>query len=142
MRWAISGSEDCVQHIRSQQILPLNRFEPVSDCGRLSPFQNSVPAISLPGGASRNGRSDATVLRAAVVLQNERTFARGVTNLARNVFWAVGSSVAGLIMQNLAFSAPLVIGGGMKVTYDLTLSRVFRKLRPPEELKRNAKLLA
>ena len=71
---------------------------------------------------------------AAVVLPNERTFASGLSNLARNVFWAVGSSVAGLVMQNLAFSAPLVIGGGMKVTYDVALYRAFRKLRPPEEL--------
>src|SRR5215471_17067386 len=70
---------------------------------------------------------------AAVVPPNERMFASGVTNLARNLFWAVGSSVAGLVMQNLAFSAPLVIGGGMKVTYDLALYRSFRKLRPPEE---------
>jgi len=70
---------------------------------------------------------------AAVVLPNERTFASGLTNLARNVFWAVGSTVAGLVMQNLAFSAPLVIGGGMKVAYDLALYRAFRKLRPPEE---------
>jgi len=73
---------------------------------------------------------------AAVVLPNERTFASGLTNLARNVFWAVGSSVAGLVMQNLAFSAPLVIGGGMKVAYDVALYRAFRKLRPPEELER------
>jgi MFS family permease len=65
---------------------------------------------------------------AAVVLPNERTFASGLTNVARNVFWAVGSSVAGLVMQNLAFSAPLVIGSGMKVTYDLALYRAFRKL--------------
>lgn len=70
---------------------------------------------------------------AAVVLPNERTFASGITNLARNLFWAVGSSVAGLVMQNVTFSAPLVIGGGTKVAYDLALYRVFRKLRPPEE---------
>ena len=75
---------------------------------------------------------------AAVVLPNERTFASGLTNLARNVFWAIGSSVAGLVMQSLSFSAPLVIGGGMKVTYDLALYRAFRKLRPPEELERHA----
>lgn len=75
---------------------------------------------------------------AAVVLPNERTFASGLTNLARNVFWAIGSSVAGLVMQNLAFSAPLVIGGGMKVTYDLVLYRAFRKHRPPEEQDRRA----
>ena len=75
---------------------------------------------------------------AAVVLPNERTFASGLTNLARNVFWAVGSSVAGLVMQNLAFSAPLVIGGGTKVVYDLALYRAFRKLPPPEERERCA----
>ena len=70
---------------------------------------------------------------AALVLPNERTFASGLTNLARNVFWAVGSSIAGLAMQNLEFSAPLVIGGGTKVAYDLLLYRAFQKLRPPEE---------
>lgn len=75
---------------------------------------------------------------AAVVLPNERTFASGLTNLARNLFWAAGSSVAGLVMQNFAFSAPLMIGGGVKVTYDLVLYRAFRKLRPPEEQERKA----
>src|SRR5215467_7022177 len=75
---------------------------------------------------------------AAVVLPNERTFASGLTNLARNVWWAVGSGVAGLVMQNLAFSAPLVIGGGMKITYDLVLYRAFRKRRPPEETEQGA----
>jgi len=75
---------------------------------------------------------------AAVVLPNERTFASGLTNLARNAFWALGSTIAGLVMQNIAFSAPLVIGGGMKVAYDLVLFRAFRKLRPPEELERRA----
>ena len=75
---------------------------------------------------------------AAMVLPNERTFASGFTNLARNVLWAVGSGIAGLVMQNLAFSAPLVIGGGTKVTYDLVLYGAFRKLRPPEEKDRRA----
>ena len=75
---------------------------------------------------------------AAVVLPNERTFASGLTNLARNVFWALGSSVAGLVMQNLTFSAPLAIGGGIKVGYDLALYRAFRKLRPPEEREQHA----
>jgi len=70
---------------------------------------------------------------AAVVLPNERTFASGVTNLARNIFWAIGSSMAGFLMQNVAFSAPLVVGGGAKIGYDLLLYRAFRKLKPPEE---------
>jgi MFS family permease len=70
---------------------------------------------------------------AAVVLPSERTFASGIANLSRNIFWAVGSSVAGFLMQNVAFSAPLVIGGGTKISYDLLLYRAFRNLRPPEE---------
>lgn len=70
---------------------------------------------------------------AAVVHSNERTFASGIANLARNVFWAVGSSVAGFLMQNVAFSAPFVIGGGAKMSYDPLLYRSFRSVKPPEE---------
>jgi len=69
---------------------------------------------------------------AAVVPADERTFASGVTILVRNVFWAVGSSLAGLFMS-MAFSAPLVMGGGLKIVYDLILYRSFRTVRPPEE---------
>jgi MFS family permease len=71
---------------------------------------------------------------AALVKPSERTFASGVTNLARNVFWAVGSGLAGVTMQALSFSAPLLVGGGTKVLYDLLLFRSFRKLKPPEDL--------
>jgi predicted MFS family arabinose efflux permease len=70
---------------------------------------------------------------AAIVKPTERTFASGITNLARNVFWAIGSGIAGITMQALSFSAPLLVGGGAKVIYDLLLYRSFRKLRPPEE---------
>ena len=70
---------------------------------------------------------------AALVKPSERTFASGVTNLARNLFWAVGSGVAGLLMQVLSFSAPLLVGGAAKVAYDLLLYKSFRGLKPPEE---------
>src|SRR6266571_5141598 len=70
---------------------------------------------------------------AALVKPSERTFASGVTNLARNLFWAVGSGVAGLLMQVLSFSAPLLVGSGAKVIYDLLLYKSFRRLKPPEE---------
>jgi MFS family permease len=70
---------------------------------------------------------------AAVVQPSERTFASGITNLVRNVFWAAGSALAGVLMQNVAFSAPLLIGSGSKISYDLLLYRSFRKLRAPEE---------
>ena len=70
---------------------------------------------------------------AALVGPTERTFASGVTNVARNVFWAVGSAVAGFLMQSLTLSAPLLVGGGAKVTYDVILYSAFRRLKPPEE---------
>ena len=70
---------------------------------------------------------------AALVKPNERTLASGITNLARNVFWAVGSAVAGLLMESVAFSAPLAVGGGTKIVYDLLLFRSFRRLKAPEE---------
>jgi predicted MFS family arabinose efflux permease len=72
---------------------------------------------------------------AAVVCPEERTFASGVTNLGRNLSWAVSSSVAGLLMQRIAFSAPLFIGGGLKIIYDFLLWRAFRHVAPPEEQK-------
>jgi predicted MFS family arabinose efflux permease len=72
---------------------------------------------------------------AAVVEPQERTFASGVTNLTRNLMWAAGSSVAGVFMQNVAFSAPLIAGGSIKILYDGLLYRAFRKVKPPEEQK-------
>lgn len=79
---------------------------------------------------------------AAVVRPEERTFASGITNLTRNVGWAVGSSLAGVFMQGIAFSAPLVVGGGLKISYDVLLYRSFRHLKPPEERKSTAEQLA
>jgi MFS family permease len=69
----------------------------------------------------------------AVVKPGERTFASGVTNLTRNVAWAVGPSVAGVVMQHVTLAGPLIIGGTLKIGYDLLLYRAFRHIRPPEE---------
>jgi MFS family permease len=70
----------------------------------------------------------------AVVKPAERTFASGVTNVTRNIAWAVGPSFAGLVMQHVALAGPLVIGGTLKIAYDLLLYRAFRHVRPPEEV--------
>ncbi|HEY2169703.1 MAG TPA: MFS transporter [Candidatus Angelobacter sp.] len=72
---------------------------------------------------------------AAVVKPEERTFAAGVTNLVRNGAWAAASAVAGVFMQQVAFAAPLLLGGGLKIVYDGLLWRAFRHLAPPEERK-------
>jgi len=69
----------------------------------------------------------------AVVPRSSRTYASGMTNVTRNAGWAVGPLVGGMAMQHLAIAAPLLIGGTLKIFYDLALYRSFRHLRPPEE---------
>jgi MFS family permease len=69
----------------------------------------------------------------AVVQPQDRVFASGVTNVTRNVAWAIGPSLAGIIMQRIALAGPLFIGGALKIGYDLLLYGSFRQLKPPEE---------
>jgi MFS family permease len=69
----------------------------------------------------------------AVVEPEERTFASGVTNLVRLAAWAVAPAFAGALMNGDSMYLPLVVGAGMKITYDLLLWRAFRKVPPPEE---------
>jgi predicted MFS family arabinose efflux permease len=69
----------------------------------------------------------------AVVPPSSRTYASGMTNVTRNAGWAVGPLVGGMAMQHLALAGPLLIGGTLKIFYDLALYRSFRHLRPPEE---------
>jgi MFS family permease len=69
----------------------------------------------------------------AVVRPEERTFASGITHLVRMAGWAVAPAVAGLLMTGTSLAAPLVVGAGLKILYDIVLWRAFRKLRPPEE---------
>ncbi len=70
---------------------------------------------------------------AAVVSPHERTYASSITNLTRTVAWAAASSLAGILMQGLSFSTPLVLGGSFKIAYDVLLYGAFRHLKPPEE---------
>jgi MFS family permease len=70
---------------------------------------------------------------AALVKPHERPYASGITNVTRTGAWAAAAALSGLVMQRLAFSAPLVIGGTLKIAYDLLLYRSFRHLKPPEE---------
>jgi len=70
----------------------------------------------------------------AIVPPHARSFASGVTNLVRTIGWAAGPSIAGVVMQHVVLGGPLLIGGALKMTYDVLLYRSFRRLRPPEEV--------
>ncbi|MCI0400852.1 MAG: MFS transporter [Gammaproteobacteria bacterium] len=69
----------------------------------------------------------------AVVRPEERTFVSGVTNLVRMGGWAVAPFAAGFLMQGVALVTPILLGAGMKISYDLLLWKSFRDLKPREE---------
>lgn len=69
----------------------------------------------------------------AVVSEDERIAAAGITNTSRNVAQAVSPSLAGAIIQSLSLSAPFVVGGVLKIVYDIGVYVNFRKIKPPEE---------
>ena len=70
----------------------------------------------------------------AVVGEDERTPAAGITNISRNISQAVSPSLTGYILQILpALSAPFILGGALKIAYDIALYVNFRKIKPAEE---------
>jgi MFS family permease len=71
---------------------------------------------------------------AALVRPQERPYASGITNITRTAAWAAAAALSGFVMQRLAFSAPLIIGGTLKIAYDMLLYRNFHHLKPPEEM--------
>jgi sugar phosphate permease len=69
----------------------------------------------------------------AIVTPAERAAAAGVTNVPRSLAAAFSPALAGLMFSLSPFAWPLVIGGSLKITYDLLLLWRFQKVRPPEE---------
>jgi len=69
----------------------------------------------------------------AIVTPAERAAAAGVTNVPRSLASAFSPALAGLLFSLSPFAWPLVIGGSLKIAYDLLLLWRFQKVRPPEE---------
>jgi MFS family permease len=69
----------------------------------------------------------------AVVNEEERTAASGITNISRNIAQAISPSLTGIIINTLSLSTPFIIGGLLKIAYDIGLYVNFRKIKSPEE---------
>ena len=70
----------------------------------------------------------------SIVKDQERMAATGITNISRNVSQVLSPSLAGYIIQSLSlFSAPFLIGGLLKVIYDIALYFSFRNIKPQQE---------
>lgn len=69
----------------------------------------------------------------AVVTPPERPAAASLTNVPRSLAPAISPTLAGKLLGITTFGWPLVIGGSLKIAYDLLLLAMFRHRKPPEE---------
>jgi len=69
----------------------------------------------------------------AVVTPPERPAAASLTSVPRSLSAALGPVVSGALIGLSAFGWPFLIGGLVKIGYDLALLAMFSRIRPPEE---------
>jgi MFS family permease len=73
---------------------------------------------------------------AAVVTPDERSAAAGVTGVARTTGAALSPALAGVLLASPKLAGiPFIAAGGLKLIYDGLLYVLFRRARPPEEVK-------
>jgi predicted MFS family arabinose efflux permease len=116
---------------------------PSSLCLIAIPFVSSLPGVvglllvrSLLSQMDVPTRSSYVM---AVVTPPERSAAAGVTSLPRSLASAVSPTISGYLLSLSSFGWPLLIGGVLKIAYDLTLLVMFRHVRPAEETALSAK---
>ena len=69
----------------------------------------------------------------AVVTPAERTAAASFTALPRSLAAAVSPALSGALIATGHLALPLILGGVLKIIYDLLLLYAFRHVAPPEE---------
>jgi MFS family permease len=67
-----------------------------------------------------------------IVPDHERESAATTTTLWRTAAQSVTPTLTGWVMQSISLSAPFVLGGVLKIVYDLALYRTFKDLKPPD----------
>jgi MFS family permease len=70
----------------------------------------------------------------AVVTPPERTAAASLTALPRSLATAAAPAFSGLLIAAGLTAWPLILGGALKIVYDLLLLWMFRHVKPPEEM--------
>jgi MFS family permease len=68
----------------------------------------------------------------SIVPPEERAAAASVTNVPRSLAQAASPLLAGALLSLTSFGWPLIIGGGIKIVYDLLLLAQFRSIHPPD----------
>ncbi len=70
---------------------------------------------------------------ASIVKPQERRSAAARTSMGKQIGRAVGPAIGGTVYASIGAVAPFVIGGLVKISYDLTLWRSFRKVQSRED---------
>ncbi|MBM3536595.1 MAG: MFS transporter [Alphaproteobacteria bacterium] len=69
----------------------------------------------------------------ATVTPAERPAASSFTNVPRSLASALAPAIGGWMLSLSPFGWPLIVGGALKLGYDLALLAMFSRVRPPEE---------
>lgn len=69
----------------------------------------------------------------SAVEDREREAAATITNAARTVAQSISPAFTGYVMQAVHVSAPFVLGGTLKIVYDLLLYAAVRRVKPRAE---------
>ncbi|HEV8439966.1 MAG TPA: MFS transporter [Methylomirabilota bacterium] len=70
------------------------------------------------------------------VEDHEREGAASLTNMSRTLAQSVSPTLAGWVMQGVSLGAPLLLGGGLKIVYDLMLYATIRNVQTAERSER------
>src|SRR2546428_4781147 len=101
------------------------------------PFVSSAPiAVVLLISRKSLSQMDVPTCQSylmSVVPESDRTPAAGFTNVSRSIAQTFSPSIAGYAIATLWLGSPFVIAGGLKVAYDLSLYKIFHRLKPPRE---------
>jgi MFS family permease len=108
----------------------------------LVPFMPSLgPALALlllRAALSQMDVPTRTSYVMAVVTPPERPAAASMTAVPRSLAAAVSPALAGSLLAVSTIGWPLLIGGVLKIVYDLLFLAAFRGIKPPEEEGRSA----
>lgn len=69
----------------------------------------------------------------AIVKPEERNLATSVTNASRTLAAIIPPSLSGYLMGAMLLAAPVLLAGGFKIVYDVSIYLSLRNVRPPEE---------
>jgi MFS family permease len=110
---------------------------PSSLCLLAIPFCDALPAVIgllfVRAALSQMDVPTRSSYVMAIVLPHERPAAASLTTVPRSLAAAASPALAGYLLGISSFGWPLVVGGTVKIIYDLLLLGLFQRVRPPEE---------